>query len=575
MNALPSFAAFTALVFPAAAFGQQTEGSLTAAQASFAGLDGDKDGKLSPQEILTLKVSASDVRGVDVDRDGFVSKEEFIPFYRQRLLAAGVKPAADLEAEATRIAAARKAKQSNQADGKDSLSQARRNALNGAQPRADVTDHAPGAVLEAFDQLQVKATVGKAGKPEFDHVREVLVAQAREADRAAQGSDGETGEKSELHRKLLQSLDRLQAAAAAGKFSREEYQTVRDSIVQRARHAANANPNQGPVVNEPPLSPELQAIEQGLGQALEHLEQRAVAGNATREDFQRVREQLVARARAAANGPAAVEVELQGPVHRKLMQSLDRLEAAAQQGNFSREEYKTFRDEVIRRARRISEAAPAPVADSAGDAGLQKNFDEFEKHVDAGQVTPADFQSLRSALAARAQAGRASEGEVAVDPVVYRRLMQSLERLEQAAQGGNVNREEFRAFKDSFVKRARNIAKDQQQSSSSSSSSSSDGQQRGTGSTDGSANGGVAPAPLPAGEGRARKTEPKRDGADKGARGDGKGSGPDTQTPPAPQRPKPEGNPPPEPEKPKPSRPRPPSGGGDEKPAERPPHPRG
>lgn len=571
MNALPKLAAFATLVLPAVAFGQQTEGSLTAAQSTFAGLDTDKDGKLSPQEILTLKVNATDVRGVDVDQDGFVSKDEFIPFYRQRLVAAGIKPAVDLEAEATRVLAARKAKQSNQAEGKDSLSQARRSALAGGQPRVSSVDAAPGALVEAFDQLQVKATVGKAAKADFDRVRELLAAKAREADRAAQGEDAQAGEKSEVHRKLLQSLDRLQSAAAAGKFSREEYQAVRESIVQRARHAAGGAPSEPPAANEPPLSPELQAIEKGLDQALEHLEQRAAAGGATREDFQRVRDQLVARARAAANASAPAEVELQGPVHRKLMQSLDRLEAAAQQGSFSREDYKAFRDSVIRRARRINEAGPAPAVDpAAGEAGLQRDFDQFEKHVEVGQVTPADFQALRNALAARVQVGAANEGGVPADPAVYRRLIQSLDRLEQAAQGGNVSREEFKAFKDSFVKRARNMSRDAQQSSSSSSSSSSDGQQRNAGGNDGNAAGGTSPTPLPGGEGRARRTEPKSDGADKGARGDGKGSGPDVQTPPAPQRPKPDGNPPPGPDKPKPSRPRPQGEGGGEKPAERP-----
>ncbi len=568
-----AFAAF--LLCPSLAYGQGTEASLKQAQTTFDVLDANKDAKLSPQEMLLLKITAADARGIDFDMDGSISKDEFVMFYRQRLVAAGVRPAADLEAEAVRILAARKAREANRSEGQGSLSQARRNALRtGQQSPSSPESGGHDAVLEAFDRVQAKANLGQAAKQDFDQVREALAARTQEADRAAKGGEPQSGDASEVYRKLLQSLDRLQAAAAAGKFSREEYQAVRESFVQRARLASGgavpAPANSGDAVPNPGT----QAIEKGLVEALDRLEQRAAAGGATREDFQRVRDQLIARARAAASDPSAAQIELQGPVHRKLIQSLDRLEAAAQQGVYSREQYQELRDTMVHRARGIAnpDAAQAPdvVASNGSDASLQGAFDALERHVDAGRVTHEDFQGLQDQLMARVKNAQAADQANDADTATYRRLMRSLTRLEAAARDGLVDRAEFQSFKDSFVKRARGIERDAQQaaapdrSGSPATGRSSGGAKSEPGSDTGGNAGESKPVPV---EGRTRREEPAGEASSKGV-------APGTQ--PAPQRPKPVSPPAPASEKPKPSRP-PTPGGGDDKPAERerPPQPRG
>jgi hypothetical protein len=665
MNALSNLGLLASLIFPASANFANEGRTATLAQAleTFNAVDSNKDGKLSPEEVAVFQLGRSDTRGVDVDRDESWSKDEFIVFYRQRLLAANVKPAADLEAEATRILAARKAKASER-NTQPSLSEARR-----AAKQAQAQTQSPNALTGAVDELQVKASTGQAKGADFDRVRELLLADARAADSVAKGEDAALGEKSELHRKLLQSLERLRNAAAAGTFSREEYQDFRQAIVKRARNAANG----AAAGQENPASPDVQAIEQGLNEALDRLEQRATAGNATREDFERVRDQLVARARAAANGangPGAVEVELQspaqrkmmqslerlqtaaaagsfsreeyrafresivqrfrraevagtpaagadaesaaieqgltqaldqleqraaagnasradfqrvrdqlvararaaangtngattpeaelqGPVHRKLIQSLDRLEAAAQQGTYSREEYSQLRDSMIHRARAIQNPAqPSPVVSGGApeEAGMTQAATDLERRVDGGQVTAADFQKLRGLIAAKAQAaGAKSDPESAKEALVYQKLMQSLDRLEKAAQNGSVDRQEFQAFKDSFIHRARQIASDSEPSSSSSSeqkSSEQNSADRGAAGKRSAAPVATPPGaqPLPADKGSAKRADPARDAGGKGDNNDPK---PAPQPAPA-ERPKPAGQ---EPQTPPPQTP--------------------
>ncbi len=500
MNPISNLGLLATLLLPATSAAQSRVATLAQAQETFSVADANKDGKLSPEELaaLQLQLTRDDTRGIDFDRDGFWSRDEFLLFYRQRLLAANVKPAADLEAEATRILAARKAKTTERGP--------RRNPSEGR------------ALSEAVDELQAKASAGQAVGSDFDRVRDLLVADARANDQLAKGQDPLAGEHSELQSKLLQSIERLRAAAVAGQFSREEYQDLRAAIVKRARNAAGAT--------EP--NAQSQAIGQALAEALDRLEQRALAGNATREDFERVREQLIARARAAANGasaPGAVEQELQSPLHTQMIQTLDRLQA---------EEYLAFRESIVRRFRNLQNtgaqaqpppapaAQPAVVSAAADDAGMNQAADELEKRVNGGQVAPADFAKLRGLIAGRIQAATGKTDPSSVNELnLYQKLIQSLERLEKAAQSGAVDRQEFLAFKDSFIHRARQAASSSQPSSPSDSTTSAEpGSSAKRAGTPGAAPDGAQP--LPTGKAGAQRTDPARDPNAKGGKDDPK-----------------------------------------------------
>lgn len=556
MNPISNLGLLATFILPATADAQARVATLARAQETFTDVDTNKDGKLSPEEVVAkLQLNASDVRGVDADKDGFWSKDEFLLFYRQRIVAANVKPSADLEAEATRILAARKAKAAERGTP--------RAGAEGRDPAK--TDLAPTALADALDALQVKASAGQAKDADFDHLRELLVAEARASDRAAKGADAEAGEKSELQQKLLQSIERLRAAAASGTFTRDEYQALRQRFIERARGAAArtaATPAAG-------TDAELLAIEKGLDEALDRLEKRAAAGNPTREDFQRVRDQLIARARAAANGAnagAPNEPEA-AALQAKLLQSIDRLEAAAQKGVISREEYTQLRDSMIHRAREIENPGQprATVAStSSDDAGVRQAVDEVEKRVEGGQVSAADFKQLRELIAAKAQPAAGKSGpEAANEAAAYQKLMQALERLENAAKSGSVDRQEFKAFKDSFVHRARQIANDAQRSSSqqsnSSSSKSGGNDQDAANRRSGSPTATPTPVRIQPDKGAVKRADPARD-AEK-SKEDPKPApqpAPASRPKPAPENERPQPAPPQQP----PHRPAPESGGG-------------
>jgi hypothetical protein len=349
--------------------------SLTRALSTFAAADQNHDGKLSEQEVVAIPIDRKEFLAQDEDKDGSWSRDEFLVFYRQRLLLAGQTVGADLEAETARIQALRKTKAAEEARKKsaDAAALPAPQAALGVQAAPQTVAPIAGAVapvaaatapsdaaieagLEAaLEKLEKRAAAGHATREDFQLVRDQLVARARAAANANRPADTVDATGSEAYRKMLQSLDRLEKRAAEGAYLREDYQEFRDMIIHRARLIAKADAPAGPAAP----AGDLAAIETGLQNALDELEKRAAEAHATREDFQKVRNQMIARARAAANaGTAADSVGAEGSeTYRKMMQSLDRLEKAAAEGVYSREEYRDLRAMFVRRARHIEQGA--------------------------------------------------------------------------------------------------------------------------------------------------------------------------------------------------------------------------
>jgi len=121
MNSFPHLGLLATLLISGTVAAEERAGTLAQAREAFAALDANKDGRLCREELAVpgLQLSPAEICAVDFDQDGFWSKDEFLLFHRQRLLAAKVKPAADLEAEAARIQAARKAKATERSTRRD------------------------------------------------------------------------------------------------------------------------------------------------------------------------------------------------------------------------------------------------------------------------------------------------------------------------------------------------------------------------------------------------------------------------------------------------------------------------
>ena len=401
---------------------------------------------------------------------------------------------------------------------------------------------------------------------------------------AAKGADTDAGVQSETHRKLLQSLERIEKRAGEGVWSREEFQAFRDGVIRRARNIVNGANGTGGTPAVVPAA-DTGALEPSLQAAVDVLEKHAAAGQATAVDFQAVRDQLAIRARSQARGASQAEQVAASETYVKLIQSLDRLEARAAQGGYSREEFAALRSSFVKRARNIDGASSpgSPAAANAGvntsstgaaplappeltaiEKGLIDALDGLEKRVAAGGATREDWQRVRDQLSARARSAVAglSPAEVQTQGETYRKLEQSLERLEKRASEGPYSREEFDVLRQAFTRRARNIVGDSAGSSNSQTGSDGSSVIKFDGATGRAERaptardkGAETPAPGPAGEPKTQRPQPA------------------PVVEPKPERPLPAGETP-KPERPAPIPPAPPAPSERPKPEppERPPH---
>ena len=430
--------------------------SLARALATLQAADADGDGRLTDREAAAVPVPTVEFKAADQDGDGGWSREEFLLYYRQKLLAAGQRVGEDLEGETARIQALRRAG-SNAGAGS---SQAREpvvlsaGSVRAAGPaaatgpgqraaqRPDAPVAQPAGSEAALDALEARAAAGRATKADFDVLRAAIPAP-----QAGDPAGDET------YRKMMQSLERLERRAGEGVYSREEYADLRAQIVRRARAA------QGGVAPAPAAA--VGDVQVRLQNALEALEQRVAAGGATREDFQRVRDEWIALARAANTGASGQVASEGNETYRKLMQTLDRLEARAKEGAYTRADYAALREQMIQRARAIA-AAPPPVpapekrgegapAETRAPSTAEQVLDEIERKAASGRVDPAEFARLR----ARLDDPAADRAAASSDPGLLAKLHQALARLEQRAAEGAYSREEFAELRALFVRRAR------------------------------------------------------------------------------------------------------------------------
>ncbi|MEE8467553.1 MAG: hypothetical protein V3T22_03820, partial [Planctomycetota bacterium] len=88
-----------------------TQGGLARARALFHKVDLDGDGLISAREAGRHGIPTRDFVAHDTNRDRQLARQEFVIFYRQLRVKAGKGVSPDLEAEAARIQAERRARQ--------------------------------------------------------------------------------------------------------------------------------------------------------------------------------------------------------------------------------------------------------------------------------------------------------------------------------------------------------------------------------------------------------------------------------------------------------------------------------
>lgn len=360
---------------------------LERARRTFDAADKNRDGRIerAELELARVKVAAEEFAARDFDGNKLWNREEFILWYRGLLIANRQRPGADLDAEAARILAVQRAR---------------------ATTTTAIETGDDARLARAIEDLERKALARGATREDFTQVRTMW-----EQRLAATEPDLPAAEAAGLKQKVGRALADLETKAAAGGATREEFAQLRQALLTRARAAAAAAA--APAADEA-------ALEARFAQALDDLEAKALARQATREQFAAVRDQLVARARRAASAEGATGADADArtaELARQLEAAINRLEERAQNGQVTREEFLELRGMLVARARRaaggtttvdVVPVEPAPVAPKRAEAA---------KVVVETAPAPAEAQARPRATPAAPEAAPAAPAPVATAPV--------------------------------------------------------------------------------------------------------------------------------------------------------------
>ncbi len=326
------------LVLPAVAAQDVTQeakpvaaATLERARRTFQAADRNADGRIerAELELARVKVTAVEFAARDLDGNNYWSRDEFVLWYRGLLIANRQRPAADLETEATRLLAIQRTRPVTPA--------------NPVAPAAAPVNQ-EARLGRALEDLERKALARGATREDFTAVRTMW-----EERLAATQPQTPPEELALLKAKVARALADLETRAAEGKVTREEFTQLRQALLTRARAAAPQETAQKETGQQPAeeAAPATPALEARFAQALEDLETKALARQATREQFAAVREQLVARARRAAKEGAANDTT----IIEAQTQALERLETRALAGQVTREDFVAFRGLLASRTR--------------------------------------------------------------------------------------------------------------------------------------------------------------------------------------------------------------------------------
>ena len=318
--------------------------TLERARRTFQAADRNADGRIerAELELARVKVTGEEFAVRDLDGNTYWSRDEFVLWYRGLLIANRQRPAADLEAEATRILVIQRTRP--------------------VAPAAAPVDQ-EARLGRALEDLERKALARGATREDFTAVRTMW-----EERLAATQPQTPPEELEVLKTKVARALADLETRAAEGKVTREEFTQLRQALLTRARAAATKPDAPQPTAEKPAQdAPATPAIEARFAQALEDLEAKALARQATREQFGAVRELLVTRARRAAQGEGAATGDAATALEAET-QALQRLETRALAGQVTREDFVEFRGLLAgrTRARIDTPKVDAPKTDAPG-----------------------------------------------------------------------------------------------------------------------------------------------------------------------------------------------------------------
>lgn len=245
-----------------------------------------------------------------------------------------------------------------------------------------------------------------------------------------------------LRERFNQAVEQLREAAVARNASRADYQRVLDALTESTKayqaetpHALSTRERLAERVRELETMARTAALEAGefdilkdqaidveLEYTLARLEARALAGNATREEYQAVANALTARADAAKSWNPEIAA-----IATRLRAEVDKLMERAKESRPKKEDFEPTRDllteirasivitrlqmrAVEKKAIEADYRDVASVIDRMPGDGLeelrekvQARLTELRDAVRAGRITREDFASLRTLIMNRAR----------------------------------------------------------------------------------------------------------------------------------------------------------------------------
>lgn len=243
-----------------------------------------------------------------------------------------------------------------------------------------------------------------------------------------------------LRTRFHAAVEELQKKAEARGATREDYQRVLDQLSAAAREYE-------------PVAPGLASLRQRAAARIEGIETRARAGAVDAVEFDALRDSMI-----------DMDLEI----------ALGRLKAAAKAGKFTRAEYQAFHDAWTARAAAAKEGNPeldaisgraqaaleaiqnraqaagpmsdadlAPLGDSVAEYRSALALNSLEKRALAKKAVKADYDDVTEAV-------RASSGDE-----IARKVADRLEQLKAAVDGGRITPEQFAELRAMLLKRAR------------------------------------------------------------------------------------------------------------------------
>ncbi|MDP6410918.1 MAG: hypothetical protein QGI46_16210 [Planctomycetota bacterium] len=280
------------LAADAAAQRSQETSPLRRARGTFAAADSNKDGVLDAREVSRASIPRDEFKAFDHNGDRALSSDEFLLYYRQLLLDARKAAGAELDREAARIQALRKAHEEKEARARRAAAK----ASGGAEASGNEKPQAQGASASTAQKLQrakqalyERAVAGEMSREQVQALEQSLEQRAR----AASGGAAPTGAVT-----AASSADGTPVGPAATRGERlraadEAAEARRRHEAQGARQARSNAAGDGtdPMAG---LSPETRSK---VERALAALEVRAKAGHMTRAQFEAKKRELLARAK--------------------------------------------------------------------------------------------------------------------------------------------------------------------------------------------------------------------------------------------------------------------------------------